>query len=46
MVDAERVASDEDYRLDCMTMLKAIVGQMARFIDRLTDTERGLIDQA
>lgn len=34
------------YRLDCMAMLKAIVGQMARFIERLTDTERGLIDQA
>jgi conjugal transfer ATP-binding protein TraC len=46
MVDAERVIEDEDYRLDCMAMLKAIVGQMARFIDRLTDTERGLIDQA
>ena len=29
-----------------MAMLKAIVGQMARFVDRLTDTERGLIDQA
>ena len=46
MIDADRVAADEDYRLDCMAMLKSIVGQMARFIDRLTDTERGLIDQA
>ncbi len=46
MIDADRVGTDEDYRLDCMAMLKAIVGQMARFVDRLTDTERGLIDQA
>ena len=46
MIDAERVASDEDYKLDCLTMLKALVGQMARFIDRLNDTERGLIDAA
>jgi len=29
-----------------MAMLKAIVGQMARFIDKLNDTERGLIDGA
>jgi conjugal transfer ATP-binding protein TraC len=46
MVDAERARSDEDYRLDCTAMLKSIVGQMARFVDKLTDTERGLIDQA
>src|SRR5690606_11048658 len=46
MIDAERVAQDEDYRLDCMAMLKAIVGQMARFVERLNDTERGLIDEA
>ena len=46
MIDAERVESEDDYRLDCMTMLKAIIGQMARFIDRLNDTERGLIDAA
>lgn len=46
MIDASRVAQDEDYKLDCMAMLKAIVGQMARFIDRLNDTERGLIDAA
>src|SRR6476469_9231763 len=46
MIDAARAEADEDYRLDCMAMLKAMVGQMARFIDRLTDTERGLIDQA
>lgn len=46
MVDGERAESDEDYRLDCMAMLKSVVGQMARFIDRLTDTERGLLDQA
>ncbi|OYZ15861.1 MAG: type-IV secretion system protein TraC [Sphingomonadales bacterium 28-64-96] len=46
MIDPERVARDEDYKLDCLTMLKALVGQMARFIDRLNDTERGLIDAA
>ncbi len=46
MIEAERLATDEDYRLDCMAMLKAIVAQMARFSEKLTDTERGLIDQA
>ena len=46
MIDATRVAADDDYRLDCMAMLKAIVAQMARFTDKLTDAERGLIDQA
>jgi conjugal transfer ATP-binding protein TraC len=46
MIDAERVATEEDYKLDCMAMLKALVGQMARFIDKLNDTERGLIDAA
>lgn len=46
MIDADRLEGDEDYRLDCMAMLKSIVGQMARFVDPLTDTERGLIDQA
>ena len=46
MIEAERLAADEDYRLDCMAMLKAIVAQMARFSEKLTDTERGLIDQA
>ncbi|MDF0490466.1 type IV secretion system protein TraC [Sphingomonas sp. H39-1-10] len=46
MIDPERAADDPDYLLDCMAMLKAIVGQMARHIDRLNDTERGLIDSA
>ncbi|QYE33136.1 type IV secretion system protein TraC (plasmid) [Polymorphobacter sp. PAMC 29334] len=46
MIDAERIAIDEDYKLDCLAMLKAIVGQMCRFIDKLNDTERGLIDAA
>jgi len=46
MVDPERIAEDEDYKLDCLSMLKSIVGQMARFIDKLNDTERGLIDTA
>ena len=46
MIDAARAADDEDYRLDCFAMVKAIVGQMARHSARLTDTERGLIDRA
>jgi len=46
MIDAARAAEDEDYRLDCFGMVKAIVGQMARHSARLTDTERGLIDRA
>ena len=46
MVDDARAEADEDYRLDCFAMVKAIVGQMARQQDRLSDTERGLIDSA
>jgi len=46
MIDATRAAEDEDYRLDCFGMIKAIVGQMARHSAKLTDTERGLIDRA
>ena len=46
MVDGERAAEDEDYRLDCFGMVKAIVGQMARHSAKLNDTERGLIDRA
>ncbi|SEK04117.1 conjugal transfer ATP-binding protein TraC [Sphingobium sp. AP50] len=46
MIDAAQAAQDEDYLLDCMAMLKAIVNQMARHIDTLNDTERGLIDGA
>lgn len=46
MIDAARAADDEDYRLDCFAMVKAIIGQMARHVARLTDTERGLIDRA
>ncbi|MBJ7499647.1 MAG: type IV secretion system protein TraC [Sphingopyxis sp.] len=46
MIDPARAADDPDYLLDCMAMLKAIVSQMARHIDRLNDTERGLIDGA
>src|SRR3546814_9122943 len=41
MIDEELARSDEDYLLDCMAMLKAIVNQMSRHIDRLNDTERG-----
>jgi conjugal transfer ATP-binding protein TraC len=46
MVDMEMVAEDEDHLVDALAMLKAIVGQMARHVDRLSDTERGLIDSA
>jgi conjugal transfer ATP-binding protein TraC len=45
MIDADLAAKDEDYLVDCL-MLKAIIAQMARFEDRLNDTERGLIDKA
>jgi len=38
--------TDEDYLMDCFAMLKSIVNQMARHIDKLDDTERGLIDGA
>jgi len=46
MIDADLAASDQDYLVDCLAMLKAIISQMARFEDRLSDTERGLIDAA
>jgi conjugal transfer ATP-binding protein TraC len=46
MIDGPRAEEDEDYRLDCFGMVKAIVGQMARHSARLSDTERGLIDKA
>ena len=49
MIDAAALTSDEDgadYEVECLAMLKAIVGQMARQQDRLSDTERGLIDSA
>jgi len=44
MIDVDAAQSDEDYKLDCLSMLKAMVSQMARHINRLDDTERGLID--
>lgn len=46
MIDVSLIESDEDYLIDALAMLKAIVGQMARHVDRLNDTERGLIDGA
>lgn len=46
-LDALEHAEDgEDYEIECLAMLKSIVGQMARQQDRLSDTERGLIDVA
>ncbi|WP_066542669.1 type IV secretion system protein TraC [Sphingomonas sp. CCH18-B1] len=46
MIDAELIDSDEDYLVDALAMLKSIIGQMARHVDHLNDTERGLIDNA
>lgn len=49
MIDIEAledVEDGEDYEVECLAMLKSIVGQMARQQDRLSDTERGLIDTA
>lgn len=46
MIDADEASDNEDYRLDCMSMLKAMFSCMARFQDRLNDLERGLIDRA
>ncbi|PEQ11041.1 type-IV secretion system protein TraC [Novosphingobium sp. PC22D] len=46
MIDQEVAEQDEDYLVDCMAMLKAIIAQMARNENRLNDTERGLIDRA
>ena len=46
MIDPELAGQDEDYLMDCFAMLKSIVNQMARHIDKLNDTERGLIDGA
>ncbi|MET0504186.1 MAG: DUF5934 domain-containing protein, partial [Luteibacter sp.] len=46
MIDVDLIESDEDYLIDALAMLKSIVGQMGRHVDRLTDTERGLIDGA
>src|SRR3546814_15895911 len=44
MIDAAEAERDADYRLDCIAMMKAIIGQMGRHIDRLHETERGMID--
>lgn len=46
MIDLALAEEDEDYLVDCLAMLKAIVSQMARYENRLNDTERGLIDKA
>ncbi|MBD3753080.1 MAG: ATP-binding protein, partial [Micrococcales bacterium] len=46
MIDETLVAHDEDYLVDALAMLKSIIGQMGRHIDKLNDTERGLIDGA
>ncbi|MXO71776.1 type IV secretion system protein TraC [Alteraurantiacibacter buctensis] len=46
LIDDARASLDDDYRLDCMAMVKAIVGQMARPSTAPSDTERGHIDRA
>ena len=46
MIDPALADGDEDYLVDCLAMLKAIISQMARHETRLNDTERGLIDKA
>ena len=46
MIDAAEADSNDDYKLDSISMLKAIVGQMARPSSRLDDTEAGLVDGA
>ena len=46
MIDLASAEGDEDYLVDCLAMLKAIISQMARYENRLNDTERGLIDAA
>jgi len=46
MIDPEVAATDEDYLMDCFAMLKSIITGMARHINPLDDTERGLIDGA
>ena len=49
MIDGDALGSaedGEDYEVECLAMLKSIIGQMARQQDRLSDTERGLIDSA
>src|SRR3546814_19841498 len=39
MIDAELAGANEDYLLDCMAMLTAIVSKLARHIDRHNDTD-------
>lgn len=46
MVDPARARDDEDYRLESLTFIRTILGQMARFTGQLTDAERGLMDEA
>lgn len=46
MIDPELMNNDEDYALECMSLLKALFGQMARFRAPLNDSETGIIDAA
>lgn len=45
MIDPLQAGEDEDYLVDCLAMLKAIISQMARSENRLSEIERGLIDR-
>lgn len=44
MIDAHFAEEDEDYLVDCLSMLKSIIGQMCRNESHLSDSERGVID--
>ena len=46
MIDPAEARRSDDYKLDCIAMLKAIIGQMARPSSKLDDTEVGLVDGA
>ena len=45
MIDAKLCEKDEDYKIECLTMLRTIVSQMARFTGTTNDSERGIIDE-
>ncbi len=44
LIDADRADGDEDYRVECLDLLRKMIGQMAKYIGVLSDVERGVID--
>jgi conjugal transfer ATP-binding protein TraC len=44
LIDEHRAESDEDYKVECLDLLRKMIGQMAKYIGTLSDVERGLID--